>query len=85
VKGKTNHAAAWFQLEPHTVNEDEIVYIIEYSGDELDRVKVLSPFFGGRKNNLKLEDGGLKIPIPKPGKMILRRFGEGMVKSLKRS
>jgi len=50
----------------NTVQEDEIVNIIEYSGDEPDGVKVVSEIPGERENNLKVEDGGLKVPIPEP-------------------
>jgi hypothetical protein len=55
-----------FTPELNTVNEDEIVNMIEYSGDELDGVNVFSQIPGERKNNLKVEDGGLKVPIPEP-------------------
>jgi hypothetical protein len=50
----------------NTVKEDEIVNIIEYSGDEPDGVKVFSQIPGGKGNNLKVEDGGLKVSIPEP-------------------
>ncbi len=50
----------------NTVQEDEIVNIIEYSGDEPDGVNVFSQIPGERENNLKVEDGGLKVPIPEP-------------------
>ena len=50
----------------NTVKEDEIVNIIEYSGDEPDGVKVFSQIPGGEGNNLKVEDGGLKVAIPEP-------------------
>ncbi|MFH1674330.1 MAG: hypothetical protein ABIF87_13015 [Pseudomonadota bacterium] len=50
----------------NTVKDDDIVKIIEYSGDELDGVKVFSQIPGERENNLKVEDGGLKVPIPEP-------------------
>jgi len=50
----------------NTVKEDEMVNIIEYSSDEPDGVKVFSENTGERENNLKVEDGGLKVPIPEP-------------------
>jgi hypothetical protein len=50
----------------NTVQEDEIVNIIEYSGDEPDGVMVFSQISGGGGNNLKVEDGGLKVVIPEP-------------------
>jgi hypothetical protein len=50
----------------NTVKEDEMVNIIQYSGDEPDGVNVFSQIPGGRENNLKVEDGGLKVPIPEP-------------------
>ena len=49
-----------------TVKEDEIVNIIQYSADELEGVKVFNQIPGDRENNLKVEDGGLKVPIPEP-------------------
>jgi len=65
----------------NTVKEDEIVNIIEYSGDEPDGVKVLSEIPGERENNLKVEDGGLKVPNstrrPVPGqveRLVMFRF-----------
>ena len=50
----------------NTVKEDEIVNIIQYSGDEPEGVKVFSQIPGGEGNNLKVEDGGLKISTPEP-------------------
>jgi hypothetical protein len=50
----------------NTVKEDEMVNIIEYWGDEPEGVKVFSQIPGERENNLKVEDGGLKVPIPEP-------------------
>ena len=50
----------------NTVKEDELVNMIEYSGDEPEGVKVFSQIPGGEGNNLKVEDGGLKVPIPEP-------------------
>ena len=50
----------------NTIQEDEIVNIIQYSGDEPEGVKVFSQIPGGEGNNLKVEDGGLKVPIPEP-------------------
>ena len=50
----------------NTVKEGEMVNIIQYSGDEPDGVKVLSEIPGERENNLKVEDGGLKVPTPEP-------------------
>ena len=47
----------------NTVKEDKIVNIIEYWGDELDGVKVFTQIPGDRENNLKVENGGLKVPI----------------------
>ena len=47
----------------NTVEENEIVNIIEYSGDEPDGVKVFGQIPGDKGNNLKVEDGGLKVPI----------------------
>jgi hypothetical protein len=38
----------------NTVGEDEIVNMIEYSGDEPDGVKVLREISGGEGNNLKV-------------------------------
>jgi len=38
---------------PNTVKEDEIVNIIEYSGDEPDGVKVFSQNTGGEGNNFE--------------------------------
>jgi len=42
----------------NTVKEDEIVNIIEYSGDELDGVKVLSEIPGGEGNNFEKAQEG---------------------------
>ena len=50
----------------NTVNEEEMDNLIEYSGDEPDGVKVFGQILGERENNLKVEDGGLKVPIPEP-------------------
>ena len=50
----------------NTSKDDEIVNIIQYSSDEPDGVKVFSQIPGGRDNNLKVEDGGLKVSIPEP-------------------
>jgi hypothetical protein len=50
----------------NTVKEDEIVNIIEYSGDEPDGVNVFTQIPGDRENNLKVENGGLKVPTPEP-------------------
>ena len=50
----------------NTVKEDEIVNIIEYSGNEPDGVKMFSQIPWERENNLKVEDGGLKVPTPEP-------------------
>ncbi len=47
----------------NTVKEDEMVNMMEYSGDER---KVFSQIPGERENNLKVEDGGLKVSIPEP-------------------
>jgi len=47
----------------NTVKEDEMVNIIQYSGDEPDGVNVFTQIPGDRENNLKIEDGGLKVPI----------------------
>jgi hypothetical protein len=43
----------------NTVTEDEIVYIIEYSGDEPDAVKVLTQIQGGEGNNFDEPQEGL--------------------------
>jgi hypothetical protein len=50
----------------NAVKEDEMVNIIEYSGDEPDGVKVFTQIPGERENNSKVMDSGLKIPIPEP-------------------
>ena len=41
-----------------------MVNIIQYSGDEPDGVNVFTQIPGDRENNLKIEDGGLKVAIP---------------------
>jgi len=48
----------------NTVKEDEIFEIIQNSGDEPDGVMVFGQIPRGEGNNLKLEDGGLKVPTP---------------------
>ena len=45
---------------------EESVNIIQYSGDEADGVKVFGQIPGERENNLKVEDGGLKVSLPEP-------------------
>jgi DNA-binding transcriptional regulator YiaG len=67
----------------NTVKEDEMVNIIEYSGDEPDGVKVLSQNTGGEGNNLKAGDGGLKIPLSEPVEDDFRKIqgGNGQGKS----
>jgi hypothetical protein len=58
----------------NTVNEDEIVNMIEYSGDELDGVNVLSPFFGEKENILKVVTPG---PVEDDSQKIQGGNGQG--------
>ena len=50
----------------NTLKEDEIFDIIQNSGDEPEGVMVFGQIPGGRENNLKVGDGGLKVAIPEP-------------------